>query len=123
LALEFLTRVLPVEAERVGGHLEWLGEREQLVFANTLLGGLASNALQSCIEGLAVAVDVLENGSARRASRTTVARQLRALIASSGYTSDSRRVPQPSNKPLERTGIKRRGEGDRRRAGRSAPCR
>jgi hypothetical protein len=28
---------------------------------------------------------------------------------------------KPPNKPLERTGMNRRGEGNRRRAGRSAP--
>jgi hypothetical protein len=29
----------------------------------------------------------------------------------------------PSNKPLERAGVRRRGEGNRRRAGRSTPIR
>src|SRR5438876_10953289 len=36
LALELVTRILPVEAERLKGHLTWLGEREQLICANTL---------------------------------------------------------------------------------------
>ena len=104
LALEFVTRILPVEAERIGGHLEWLGEREQLVFANTLSGGLVSSALQNCVEGIADAVDALENGRARRHhARRKVASQLKALIASGGYTSDPRRVAQPSNSTLQRT--------------------
>jgi hypothetical protein len=97
LALEFVTLILPLEAERAGGQVEWLGERERLVFANTLLAGLASSALQNLVEGLVTAVDVLEHGSARRqpaAKRLT--RHLRALIASGGYTSDPRRVPRPS---------------------------
>src|SRR5881392_2597568 len=47
LALEFVTHTLPMEAERAGGHLEWLGVRERLVFANTLSAGLASTALQN----------------------------------------------------------------------------
>jgi len=107
LALEFVTRTLPVEAERLGGQLEWLGERERLVFANTLSGGLASKALQNCVEGLASAVDALENRSAgRRRAASAVARQLRALIASGGYTSDLRRASQPSNSPLQRPGAR-----------------
>jgi hypothetical protein len=31
----FVSRVLPVEADRAGARLQWLGERESLVFANT----------------------------------------------------------------------------------------
>lgn len=34
LAFEFVTNILPVEAERAYGRLDWLGERERLVFAN-----------------------------------------------------------------------------------------
>jgi Domain of unknown function (DUF6968) len=51
LALEFVTRVLPLEADRAGGHLEWLGEREQLVFASTFSAGLSSAALQNLDRG------------------------------------------------------------------------
>ena len=114
LALEFVTNVLPIEAQRVGGHLEWLGERERLVFANTLSVGLAGRALQNLVEGLITAVGVLENGAGRRLTAARqLARRLRALIASGGYTSDPRRLPRPSNKPFERSGS----------AGRSAPRR
>jgi hypothetical protein len=114
LALEFVTRVLPLEAERAGGHLEWLGERERLVFANTLSAGLSNAALQNLVEGLASAVDVLENGVGRRSATVkNLANNLRALILSGGYTSDPRRTPRPSNKALERSGS----------AGRSAPSR
>jgi hypothetical protein len=91
LALEFVTRVLPAEASRLGGRLEWLGEREQLIFANTLLSGMASKALQNCVEGLTAALDILEDGASTAGGRS-VARRLRALIASGGYTGDPRRV-------------------------------
>jgi Domain of unknown function (DUF6968) len=102
LAFEFVSRVLPVEAERAGGHIEWLGERERLVFANTLSLGLASTALQNLVEGLATAIDVLENGSAGRPrAAKKMVRQLRALIASGGHTSDPGHVPKPSNMRLE----------------------
>jgi len=93
LALEFVTRVLPAEANRSGGRLEWLGEREQLVFANTLLSGMTSNALQNCVEALTTALEILENGGASHGRGRMVARRLRALIASGGYTGDPRRVP------------------------------
>ena len=104
LALEFVTNVLPAEAQRAGGHLEWLGERERLVFASTFSLGLAGRALQNLVDGLASAVDVLENGVRRDpASERQLAHRLRALIVSGGYTSDPRSLPRPSNKPLQRS--------------------
>jgi len=63
--------------------------RESLVFANTLTSGLLTRNLQNCITGLADAVDVLENAGTRAAARS-LARRLRALIASGGYTTDPR---------------------------------
>ena len=103
LALEFAGRVLPVEAERAGGHLTWLDDRESLLFANTFISGLLARNLENCITGLADAVGVLENGRAGRAGKP-LARRLRALIASGGHTADPRRIP-PSNRPLARTGF------------------
>jgi hypothetical protein len=92
LAFEFVTNVLPLEAERAGGHLEWLGERERLVFASTISTGLASRALQNLVEGLASAVDALTSGAGRRpVSTRRLAHRLKALIASRGYTSESGR--------------------------------
>jgi len=112
LALELTSRVLPFEADRAGGHIQWLGERENLVFANTFTAGLLARSLENCINGLADAVGVLENGGPRSAAKP-LARRLRALIASGGYTADPKHIPAPSNKPLERIGS----------AGRSAPVR
>jgi hypothetical protein len=108
LALEFVTKALPVEAERAHGHLDWLGERERLVFANTLMAGLASRAAQNLVEGLAAAVDFLENGAGGRwVNGKPLARRLRALIESGGHTSDPRKLPpRPSNKPLQRAGAR-----------------
>ena len=103
LAFEFVTHVLPLEAERAAGHIEWLGERERLVFANTLSIGLANRALQNLVEGLTSAIGVLENDSARhRGATKKIVNELRALVASRGHTSDSRRISEPSNKRLER---------------------
>jgi len=101
VALEFTSRVLPVEADRAGGHLQWLGERENLVFANTLTAGLLARGLENCIKGLADAVRVLENGGARFAAKP-LARRLRALIASGGHTADPKRVLAPSTTACSR---------------------
>lgn len=113
LGLEFVTKVLPVDAERAHGRLDWLGERERLVFANTLLAGLASRAAQNLAEGLAAAVDFLENDArGRGAGRRPLARRLRALIESGGYTWDPRKLPpKPSNKPLQRAGASNASSG------------
>ena len=105
LALEFVTNVLPTDAWRARGHVEWLGERERLVFANTISVGLTSRALQNLVEGLLAAVGVLENGPGRGPAAKPLIRQLRALVISGGYTSDPHSLPRPLNKPLERSGF------------------
>jgi hypothetical protein len=98
LALEFVTQLLPLEAARAGGQIEWLGERERLVFANTLSSGLAARALQNMIDGLAAVVNLLEDGHSRgSAASKKLVPQLKTLIASGGYTSDPRCLPQPPN--------------------------
>jgi hypothetical protein len=105
LALEFMANVLPIEAQRARGHLDWLEERERLVFANALSTGLASRALQNLVDGLASAVEVLENGTGRRPTAAKqLARRLRALIMSGGYTSDPKALPRPPR--LHRTGAR-----------------
>ena len=50
LALELASRVLPVEADRAGGHLQWLDDRESLVFANTFISGLLARRLENCLK-------------------------------------------------------------------------
>jgi uncharacterized protein DUF6968 len=98
LTLEFVTNVLPVEAERAHGRLEWLGERERLVFANTLSLGLASRALQNLVEGLAHAVEVLESGDGRRPA---AAKQLTSPTDTSRMGQSGRAcAPMPSTSPL-----------------------
>jgi hypothetical protein len=78
--------------------LQWLGERESVIFANTVAAGLLTRSLQNCITGLADAVDVLENTGHGAAARTT-ARRLRALVTSGGYTADPRRLPPSDRQP------------------------
>ena len=121
LALEFTRRTLPAEADRVGAHLQWLGERENLVFSNTLMSGMLERNLENCIIGLADAVGVLENGDGTRAAKS-LAQRLRALITSGGHTADPRRIP-PSNRPLGRAGMHTSRAAKRASAGRSARIR
>ena len=121
LALEFTGRTLPTEADRVGAHLQWLGERENLLFANTFMSGMLERNLENCITGLADAVGVLENGGSARAAKP-LAQRLRALITSGGHTADPRRIA-PSNRPLERSGRNPSRPVKRTSAGRSTPGR
>jgi hypothetical protein len=108
LAFQFVTLTLPAEADRAGGRIDWLGERESVVFANTQLLTMTSKALDNLVDGLTEAVRVLESGGVRRAAFTKVTRRLRALVASGGYTSDHRRVPKPSNNALKADAPRRR---------------
>jgi hypothetical protein len=121
LALEFISRTLPAEADRVGAHLQWLGERENLVFANTFMSVMLERNLENCITGLADAVGLLENGEGGRAAKP-LARRLRALIASGGHTGDPRQIA-PSNRPLGRPGMNPPRPSKRASAGRSTPLR
>ena len=89
LAFEYVSNILPFEAERVGGNLEWLGERERLVFANSINIRLASRALQNLVNGVAAAVTLLENGKDQRSTPAKkLLPRLRTLIASGGYTAE-----------------------------------
>ena len=121
LALEFASLILPDEADRAGGHLQWLGERESLIFANTFMSRMLERNLENCIAGLADAIDALENGSRRQVAKP-LAQRLRALVASGGHTDDPRRMA-PSNRALERPGTKPGRRNRRASAGRSTPRR
>ena len=115
LALEFVTQLLPLEAERAGAQIEWLGERERLVFANTLSSGLAARALQNMVDGLAAVVNLLEDGHSRgSATSKKLVPQLKTLIASGGYTSDPRCLPQPSIRALQPTSRAKRKRKSRK---------
>jgi hypothetical protein len=59
LALEFLTSTLPRRAKRAGAKIEWLGERERLVFAGTELRQQLERALEHSLTGVSLALDML----------------------------------------------------------------
>jgi hypothetical protein len=104
LALEFAANVLPFEAATAGGHLEWLGERERLVFADTIVRGLAARGLENMAAGLAEAVAVLERGGARAPSTRKLVSELKALAASGGHSRRSPAGPRSSEQALPATG-------------------
>ena len=101
LALEFATNELPLQAADVGGRLEWLGERERLVFADTRARGLLGRGLQNMAEGLIEALAVLESGGTRRSSTNGLVSELAALIASGGQSKDSKAKRRPPNEALQ----------------------
>jgi hypothetical protein len=102
LALEFVSRVLPSEARRAGGHIEWLGEGERPIFAHTDALAAASFAQQNLIEGLALAVSLLESESSPGPLATArLAGSLRALVASGGWPSGTKRAAGPRSGPRE----------------------
>jgi hypothetical protein len=87
LALEFIGNVLPLEAERAGGRLEWLGERYRPVFADSMIRGLVERGLQNMSDGLADAVADLESvGLPPGGSAAKRLAEYKALVASGGQT-------------------------------------
>jgi hypothetical protein len=104
LGLEFAVNILPLEAAAAGGHLEWLGERERLVFADTIARGLAGRGLQNMVTGLAEAVAVLESTENHSSLAKRLASELAALVASGGQTRDPKVIQRPSGKTLKPKG-------------------
>jgi uncharacterized protein DUF6968 len=117
LALEFATNELPLQAGDAGGRLEWLGERERLVFADTRARGLLGRGLQNMAEGLIEALGVLESGGARKSSANGLASELAALVASGGQTRDSKAKQRPPNEALQPTSRSARSVKSKRRTG------
>ena len=102
LGLEFAANVLPLEASRAGGHLEWLGERERLVFADTIARALVNRGLQNMAAGLTDALAALESGDMAPATKR-LASELAALVASGGQTRDTKVGERPADKAVHPT--------------------
>ena len=84
LALKYTTRILPVEAKHAGGRIDWLGEEERPVFADTLMLEIQGIALLNLKKGLSAAVTALRADSVAPSRRALVAR-LDRLIETSGF--------------------------------------
>lgn len=103
LALEFAGNVLPLEAERSGGHLEWYGERYRFVFADSMVRGLVDRGLQAMSEGLADAVADLESvGTHLGAPAAKRVAEYKTLVASGGQARTTK-SQRPSNTRLQPT--------------------
>lgn len=77
LALEFVTRVLPQEAEKKGLRIEWLGDAERLVLARHVLSRDAEGALYQLLNILRDLAGIL---SSDRATERKAFEAVRALV-------------------------------------------
>jgi hypothetical protein len=96
LALSFLQLTLPSLARRKRGELNWLGERERLIFADTEAKMLQWESLANLIEGIGFAVAHLEG---RSGVPKALINRLRRLVATSGV---SRRAGRRSGRKSAR---------------------
>jgi hypothetical protein len=85
LALKYVTRILPVEAKRVRGRVEWLGESERPVFADTFLLRGYEQAVSNLKAGLRLALPLVERSTAGAARRAEAEERLRRLLTTSGF--------------------------------------
>lgn len=91
LALKFVTQVLPVEAKRMRGRVEWLGEHERPVFADTFMLRAYEKAVSNLKGGLRLAVPLVKQSTASPAKRSRVKERLDRLLVTSGF----QRMPLP----------------------------
>ena len=83
LALTYVQTVLPSIARTKGLELEWLGEFERLVLAETKMLNLAWSAVENLLDGLSLALGELDKSPRAPKALTD---GLRALVASSGVS-------------------------------------
>ncbi len=102
LALEFVTKILPFQAKKAGGKIEWLGERERPVFANTFLFEMYETALSSLVVGIQAGLRLLEGaGGSNSRRRERVLEKLRTLAVNWGF--EGKRAPQRKRRPTRRS--------------------
>ena len=89
LALQYVTRTLPVQAKRMRGRVEWLGEKERPVFADTFRLQLYAKAVSNLERGLRLALPLVRQSTARPTRRAKVQERLNHLLETSGF----QRVP------------------------------
>lgn len=90
LALEFVTKDLPSQAQKLGGELDWLDEREHLVFASTFMLELYLAAINRLTAGLQDTLQLLERTELVRApEHASLLKRLRDLIQTQGFSGRS----------------------------------
>ena len=85
LALQYLTRMLPLEAKRVGGRVDWLGDSERPVFAGTFMLHAYEKAVINLVSGLRLAFPLVEQSTASLARRGRVQAKLSRLLETRGF--------------------------------------
>jgi len=85
LALKYVTRTLPSEAKRAGGRIDWLGDQERPVFADTFFLEIQEAALLNLKSGLRSSAAALRSSSLSPSRRTALLARLDRLIETSGY--------------------------------------
>jgi hypothetical protein len=85
LALEYVTRVLPAEAKRMGGRIEWLAERERPVFGQTFMLQVYEKAVSNLRQGLELAAPLIRGSAVSPAKRAKVEERLKRLVKTSGF--------------------------------------
>jgi hypothetical protein len=81
LALDFVQTTLPSLARRKRGTVEWLGERERLVFAGTQMQMMAWESLARTLDGMRRAIAHIEQ---QTGAPKALLNDLRGLVARSG---------------------------------------
>jgi hypothetical protein len=81
LALEFIQTTLPSIARRKRGTVEWLGEHERLVFADTRMSVMAWESIGRTLDGVRRAIAHIEQ---QPGAPKSLLNDLRGLVASAG---------------------------------------
>jgi hypothetical protein len=85
LALKYVTQNLPTHARRLRGRIDWLGEEERLVFADTFMLEAQEAALRNLRGGLRVALTALAADSLSPSRRKALQSKLEGLVESWGF--------------------------------------
>jgi SAM-dependent methyltransferase len=85
LALGYANQMIPFEAKRAGGRIDWLGETEQPVFATTRMLELLEDAARHMRSGLCDAAAALRAESLQPARRAALVARLDLLAETWGH--------------------------------------
>lgn len=91
LALQYVVRLLPLEAKRAGGTFAWLAETERPVFGGTALLEFYSETINVLFEEIKAAVRKLEGANESKKISRGVAKRLMQVVERTGF----RRNPHP----------------------------
>jgi hypothetical protein len=85
LALRFVDRVLPAKGRRLGGTVQWLGERKWPVFGGSDMLEAQENAISNLTTALAEALIALERSDTPRKPSAFLSQRLKQMIDRRGF--------------------------------------